>query len=143
MQETPHTPQPQPDAQSARPRYLRRRVNGFWAAFKGVGYLFRTQEHAKVHLVAAVAVVAAGLYFEIERWEWAAITGCIALVWALEAVNTAIEALTDLAHPGYHPLAGHAKDVAAAAVLLAALGAAVVGGLVFVPRFWALWQQWQ
>ena len=60
---------------------------------------------------------------------------CIALVISLEAVNTALEYLTDLVSPERHPLAGKAKDVAAAAVLIAAIGSAIVGLLIFVPKF--------
>lgn len=63
---------------------------------------------------------------------------CIALVISLEALNTAIEHLTDLVSPDYHPLAGKAKDVAAAAVLIAAMGAAVAGGLIFLPKITVL-----
>lgn len=63
---------------------------------------------------------------------------CIVLVISLEAVNTAVEHLTDLVSPDYHPLAGRAKDVAAAAVLIGALGAAVVGALIFFPKIAAL-----
>ena len=70
--------------------------------------------------------------------EWALVALAVAGVWAAELFNTAIEALTNLVSPGYHPLAGRAKDVAAGAVLLAALGALAVGGLVFGPRIWAL-----
>ena len=66
--------------------------------------------------------------------EWVAISICIALVLALEALNTALEYLTDLVSPEYHPLAGKAKDAAAAAVLLVALGAIVVGLIVFIPH---------
>jgi len=78
-------------------------------------------------------VIIAGLYFGIERWEWAILTGCITLVIAAEALNTAIEFLTDLASPEYHPLAGKAKDTAAAAVLFCAIGAVVIGIIVFWP----------
>lgn len=63
---------------------------------------------------------------------------CIALVLSLEALNTAVEHLTDLVSPDYHPLAGKAKDVAAAAVLIAAMGAIVAGGLIFLPKIVAL-----
>lgn len=96
--------------------------------------MFRTQPNARFHLAASVAVVLSGFWLEISRLEWAALVLCIALVLALEAVNTALEYLTDLVSPEYHQLAGKAKDAAAGAVLLAAVGAAVVGGVVFLPR---------
>lgn len=113
--------------------YLQQRWRSFGYAFKGVATLFRTQAHAWLHLLAAILVITAGLYFGIKRWEWAILTGCITLVIAAEALNTAIEFLTDLVAPDYHPLAGKAKDTAAAAVLLCAIGAAVIGIIVFWP----------
>lgn len=85
-----------------------------------------------------VVVLAAGLWLRLSRMEWALVTLCIALVLALEAVNTALEYLTDLVSPHYHPLAGKAKDVAAGAVLLGALGAVVTGLLIFGPKIVAI-----
>ena len=106
---------------------LRRRIASFHFALQGVADLLRSQPNARIH-IAAAAAVAAGFYFRIASWEWVAVIFCIVLVIALEAVNTALEYLTDLASPDFHPLAGKAKDVAAAAVLVADLaggGAAV------------------
>jgi diacylglycerol kinase len=114
--------------------YIRRQIDSFGYAFRGFWDLFRSEPNARFHAVAAVVVVAAGWYFDVERWEWAALALAMALVIALEAANTAIEYLTDLVSPDYHPLAGKAKDVAAAAVLIGAFGAVAVGVLVFGPR---------
>jgi len=83
-------------------------------------------------------VLAAGWFFGITRIEWCAVVAAIGLVVTAEGVNTAIEAVVDLASPEQHPLAGRAKDVAAGAVLLAAVTAAVIGLLVFGPRLLAL-----
>ena len=80
-----------------------------------------------------MAVIGLGVYCRITRLEWALLALAVAGVWTAELLNTAIEALTDLVSPAWHPLAGKAKDVAAGAVLLAALGALVVGALVFGP----------
>ncbi|MBK9335124.1 MAG: diacylglycerol kinase family protein [Lewinellaceae bacterium] len=113
-------------------------TNSFRYAFRGLADLFRTQPNARFHLAASVAVVLAGFWFDISRLEWIAVAFCIALVLALEAVNTAIEYLTDLVSPDYHPLAGKAKDVAAGAVLVAAIGSAAVGVLVFLPKLYAI-----
>ncbi|AMJ67591.1 diacylglycerol kinase family protein [Hymenobacter sp. PAMC 26628] len=124
---------PQPRSLSAKV-LLRRRVASFGHAFRGVGAALRSELHLRFHAVATVAVVGLGFYYGIARLEWALVALAVAAVWAAELVNTAIEALTDLASPGYHALAGRAKDVAAGAVLLAALGALVVGALVFGPR---------
>ncbi len=113
--------------------YLQKRIQSFGYAFKGIATLIRTQPHAKVHALATLIVIAAGFLVEVNRMEWIALTLAIGIVWISEAVNTALEFLTDLASPDYHPLAGKAKDVAAGAVLLAAVLAVVVAGIVFVP----------
>ncbi|TPG63017.1 diacylglycerol kinase family protein [Hymenobacter nivis] len=123
---------PRPRGLSA--KVLRRRLASFGHAFRGVGAALRSELHLRFHAAATVAVVGLGFYYGIARLEWALVALAVAGVWAAELVNTAIEALTDLASPHYHALAGRAKDVAAGAVLLAALGALVVGALVFGPR---------
>lgn len=112
-------------------RYLTKRVEGFAAAFKGVKALIFEEDHAKIHLLATIAVIGAGWYFQIRSWEWVAVTLAMGLVWAMEAMNSAVERLTDLVSPDYHPLAGKAKDLAAGAVLFAAMAAAAVGVLIF------------
>ena len=113
----------------------RRRVTSFGHAGRGVWSALRSEVHLRLHAVATVVVIGLGFYSGLSRLEWALVALAVAGVWAAELMNTAIEALTDLASPAYHPLAGKAKDVAAGAVLLAALGALVVGALVFVPHF--------
>ena len=113
----------------------RRRVASFGHAGRGVWSALRSEVHLRLHAVATVVVIGLGFYSSLSRLEWALVALAVAGVWAAELMNTAIEALTDLASPAYHPLAGKAKDVAAGAVLLAALGALVVGALVFVPHF--------
>ncbi len=92
------------------------------------------QANARIHALATVVVVALGFVLGLVRWEWCAVIGAIGLVWTAEGVNTAIEALTDLVSPGEHPLAGRAKDIAAGAVLCAAVAAAVIGVIVFGPK---------
>jgi len=87
----------------------------------------------KIHVVTGIFVIIAGWYFSITPTEWCLVTLSIVLVLSAEGFNTAIEHLTDLTSPDYHPLAGKAKDVAAGAVLLAAMGAAIVGLIVFLP----------
>jgi diacylglycerol kinase (ATP) len=116
----------------------RRRVASFGHAFRGVGAALRSEVHLRFHAVATVAIIGLGFYYSISRVEWALVAISVACVWSAELMNTAIEALTDLASPAYHPLAGKAKDVAAGAVLLAALGAVVVGALVFGPRIFSI-----
>ena len=113
----------------------RRRVASFGHAGRGVWSALRSEVHLRFHAVATVVVIGLGFYSGLSRLEWALVALSVACVWAAELMNTALEALTDLVSPAYHPLAGKAKDVAAGAVLLAALGALVVGALVFVPHF--------
>jgi diacylglycerol kinase len=112
-----------------------KRLASFRYAIQGIRWLFASQPNARIHLAATVLVVTAGFFIGISRLEWLILTGCITLVICLEAVNTAIEFLTDLVSPQYHPLAGKVKDVAAAAVLMAAIGAVIAGGLIFLPKF--------
>jgi len=113
---------------------LKKRTASFLYAFKGLKDLFKNQPNARIHAAAAVLVVLAGFYFHISRTEWIAVTLCIVMVLGLEAMNTALENLTDLVSPGFHPLAGKAKDVAAAAVLLAAMGTVIVALIIFLPK---------
>ena len=108
-------------------------LTGFKFAASGLVYLFRTQLNAKVHLAIAAAVVVAGFLFGISQLEWCLIVLCIATVLAAEAINTAIESLADALHPDKHPLVGTAKDVAAGAVLICAIGAFIVGAIIFLP----------
>jgi len=113
---------------------LIRRLQSFAYALQGLAQLLRTQPNARVHLVATLLVCGAGVYFGLSRAEWLWITVAITLVWISEAFNTALEQLADVLHPEQHPGIGRAKDMAAAAVLIAAVGAAVIGMLVFVPH---------
>ena len=111
----------------------------FRCAGSGVRVLLCTQRNARIHLVLSLAVIALGSAFRLPWSEWALLALAMGLVWVAEGMNTALEFLTDLVCPEHHPMAGKAKDVAAGAVLLAALFAAVVGGCVFLPRIWACW----
>ncbi|MEK6662487.1 MAG: diacylglycerol kinase family protein [Pseudomonadota bacterium] len=111
------------------------RLKSFVYALQGLALLVRTQFNARVHLLATVLVFAAGIHFDLSRAEWLWIIVAIVLVWSAEALNTALEQLADALHPERHPGIGRAKDVAAAAVLIAALGAGVIGVLVFMPYF--------
>lgn len=113
-------------------------LQSFVYAARGIATLFVRERNARVHLVAAVAVVAAGAFWRIELWEWCAVAIAIAMVTAAEALNTAIETLLDRLHADRDSEIGRAKDLASGGVLLAALGAAVVGVVIFGPRLWAL-----
>ncbi|MFN0214274.1 MAG: diacylglycerol kinase family protein [Saprospiraceae bacterium] len=116
---------------------LKKRADSFRYAFNGVKDLFKSQPNARIHLALATAVVVAGYGFQVSRLEWISLVICISLVLGLEAMNTALEYLTDLVSPEPHPLAGKVKDAAAGAVLLAAAGSVIVGALVFLPKILA------
>lgn len=113
---------------------LRDRLNSFKYAFNGLRLLFQTQIHGKFHLFFAVFVLIAGVFFNISTTEWCFVVLSVTLVIAAEAFNTALEKLTDLVSPDYHELAGHAKDLAAGAVLMCALGSVVIGFIIFLPK---------
>lgn len=114
--------------------FIRARLRSFGYAIAGIGTLIRTQANARIHLLATVVVVTLGFVLEVSRGEWCALLLAGGMVWLAEGMNTALEFLVDLVSPEHHPLAGKAKDVAAGAVLLAALFAAAVGLLIFLPR---------
>ena len=125
------------DNYPAPPRRAASRLASFRHAFAGLSYMLRTQRNAWIHACATVAVTAVGLWLGLNRWEWAVIILVIGLVWMAEFVNTALEAVVDLASPDLHPLAKVGKDVAAAAVLVGAVTAVLVGLLVLGPHLWA------
>jgi diacylglycerol kinase (ATP) len=97
-----------------------------------------SQYNARIHAAAAIVVVLLGWYFGFSKAEWCWIVTAIVIVWTAEGLNTALELLADVASPGFHPLVKQAKDVAAGAVLIAAIGAAVIGLLVIGPYVLAL-----
>lgn len=114
--------------------YLRARRASVGYAMNGVRLLVTTQAHARLHIAAAALVVLVAWALNVSPLEWCVLLLAVALVWVSEAINTALELLVDLVSPDFHRLAGQAKDVAAAAVLLAACLAAAIGGIVLVPK---------
>lgn len=110
-------------------------LNGFGYAFKGVAYAISTQLNFKIHLIATIIAVALGYYLKISIAEWCWIIACIALVLIVELLNTAIELLTDIVSPEFNVKAGHLKDVSAAAVLITAIFALLIGAIIFIPKF--------
>lgn len=112
----------------------KKRGKSFVYAFNGIKHLVGKEHNAWIHCAATVMVIAAGFFFEISKTEWCLVILCIGMVFAAEGFNTAIEKLTDLASPGYNELAGKAKDIAAGAVLIAAIAAATIGFIIFIPK---------
>lgn len=113
-------------------------MRSFLHAFRGIATMLRTQRNARIHVVVLLLAVGCGFWFGISMVEWCALAVAAGLVFAAEALNTALEFLADAVHPEHHPLVGQAKDVAAGGVLLAAIAAAAVGAIIFFPKI-VLW----
>ena len=111
-------------------------LQSFRHAFEGLWYALRTQRNARVHVLAGVVVATLGSWLRISPGEWAMLVLTIGFVFAFELLNTMVETLVDLVSPEHHPLARTAKDVAAAAVLVSALLATVVGLIILGPPLW-------
>ena len=129
----------QPDKQ-AEVGFFVARARSFGYAFRGLARLFR-EPNARVHALATLVVVWLGFALHLEALEWGALVFAIVLVLAAEAFNTAVESLADAAVPEQHALVRDAKDLAAAGVLLAALGATVIAVLVLGPHLLELQQR--
>ena len=114
--------------------WAKRRAKSFTHAGRGVLLLCLTQWNFRIHLIAALVAVSLGFYFHISAIEWVILATVIGLVLCAEALNTAIERMVDLLEPDHHPVARDAKDLAAAAVLIASICAAIIGVLLFGPR---------
>ena len=114
---------------------LQARRNSFVHAFRGIKTLLVEQHNARIHLLATALVIFAAYYLGVSAGDWIALLLAIALVWAAEAINSALEYLCDAAVPEHHDLVGKAKDVAAAGVLVCALVSVVIAALVFLPYF--------
>ena len=102
-------------------------------ALRGLRFLLE-ERNARILLAGTLVTLGAGYYYELEPLEWCAVVFAITLLWVAEGLNSALERLTDLASPGFHPLAGKAKDIAAGAVLIALAGAVSIGIVIFGPR---------
>ncbi|MFO7540977.1 MAG: diacylglycerol kinase family protein [Chloroflexota bacterium] len=109
------------------------RLKSFHYAFHGWWYVIRTQRNAWIHAVISIMVFGLGFWLRLDRHEWAIILLAMMAVWMGEFMNTAIEAVVDMVMPDPHPLAKVAKDVAAAAVLVGAMGAVLIGLLILGP----------
>lgn len=113
--------------------FLTSRVSSFRHALRGWLYVLRTQRNAWIHSGVATIVLILGIWLRLSSLDWAVIILTIAMVFAAEFVNTSIEAVVDLATVEHHPLAKIGKDVGAAAVLVAAFAAVIVGLLILGP----------
>ena len=116
---------------------IKQRLQSFKYALKGIRLLFQSETNAKIHLAFTFLVIAGGIFFSVSATEWCLLVIAIVMVMCAEGMNTAIEYLIDLVSPNFHELAGKAKDVAAGAVLITAIGATIVGCIIFLPKIWA------
>ena len=126
------------DVERARHVDLRRTIYSFRHAGRGFRWALSSQANLRVHFLVAAAVLVGAVLFRFSALEFAGLFLCFAIVIAAELFNTALEVLIDYAWPEHHPMIGRAKDVAAAAVLLAAIGAALVGILLFARHIFQI-----
>ncbi|NIW45945.1 MAG: diacylglycerol kinase family protein [Gammaproteobacteria bacterium] len=123
--------------------FIRSRIASFGYAFEGWWHVIRTQQNAWVHTAATIFAAGLGLYLQINRRDWALVILAVAMVWSAEFFNTALEAIVDLTSESVqHDLAKVSKDVGAAAVLIAAGAAALIGFLIFGPPLWVKITSW-
>ena len=117
--------------------FLESRARSFHHAFAGLWFVIRTQRNAWIHAIASVVVVVMAFWLALSPQDWAIIIMAITMVWIAEFINTALEAVVDLASKQeHHEMAKVGKDVGAAAVLIAAVSAALIGLLILGPPLW-------
>ena len=117
---------------------MKKFINGFGYAFKGIVLATKTQLNFRVHLIAMLITIVVASLLKISGNEWLWIILCFALVLAAELFNTAIEILTDLVSPGFHEKAGAIKDLAAGAVLITAIFALITGCVILLPKIFMI-----
>lgn len=117
---------------------IRARASSFGFAFKGLKNLLRYEHNAIIHLVATALVIVAGVWLKLQHWEWIVLCFAAGFVWVTEILNTCIERIMDYLSTEYDPRIGVIKDLAAGAVLVAAITAVIAGGFIFIPKIIAL-----
>ena len=109
-------------------------INSFKYAIQGILTSFKTERNMKIHTCIMILVIIAGILFKINKYEWIICVICFAIVIGGELFNTAIETVVDMVMPYKNEKAKLAKDVSAGAVLVLAMGAAIVGFIIFMPK---------
>lgn len=115
--------------------FIKGRLKSIGFAVKGAFKLITTEHSVMVQSSLAVLMIIAGFYFKISREEWMMQILAFGLVLSVEALNTAVEKIADFIHPEFHNKIGFIKDIAAGAVMFAAMAAVAVGLLIYVPKF--------
>ena len=127
-----------PTGRQDNPFSPKKRLKSFEYAFHGIRSFFLSTPNAWIHLVITALVIGASFYFHLSLIEWIAVIYCIGLVFTAEALNTAVEEWVDSMEPNFNEKAGRVKDIAAGAVLIAAIVAAIIGILIFGTRIYDL-----
>lgn len=117
---------------------MKRLAKSFYYAFKGLAKIFREEQNLRVESIAGALAVALGFYFQINRYEWMIVALAIGLVFLMEVVNSAVERVTDVLKPRIHDYVKQIKDIMAAAVMISALVAIIIGLLIFWPYVFGL-----
>lgn len=110
-------------------------LSSFKFAFEGLLFAGKRERNFQFHLFFAFVVLLAGIFSHLTAIEWMLIILCISGMLSLELINSALESVVDLASPGIHDLAKRAKDMCAAAVLVFAVASAIIGILIFLPKW--------
>lgn len=109
-------------------------INSFKYAFSGILSAYKSERNMKIHISIAILVIFFGIFLQISTYEWIACILCFAMVIGAEMFNTAIETVVDIAMPKKDERAKKAKDVAAGGVLIFAIGSAIIGSIIFIPK---------
>ncbi len=117
-----------------RDKGIKRTINSFKHAFNGLIDAYRTEQSVWIYIPVSLLVILAGFLLKISTTEWLIIILILGIILSLELINTALEAVVDLATEKYHPLAKKAKDTVSAAVLVFAITAVIIGLIIFIPK---------
>lgn len=117
---------------------LQNRIKSFGYAFNGLKILFIEEHNARIHLIAAVLVLIVGIYLNISKLEWIAVTLAVGLVITVEIINSVIENMADFVSPERHKMIKKIKDLSAAGVLVSSITALIIGLIVFLPKIVSL-----
>jgi diacylglycerol kinase len=114
---------------------LKSRLESFRFALNGLLLLLKNEHNSRIHILAAIIAIVMGIIMKLDHYEWSLLVIVIGAVFLTELLNSSIESLADLIDPEFNELIMRAKDYSAAAVLISAIVAIVVGGLIFIPKF--------
>jgi len=114
---------------------IKKRIKSFIYAFSGLKILFKEEHNARIHFIATICVVVAGLLLNLLTYEWISVVFAIGFVITMEIINSAIENIADFVSPEKHEKIKRIKDLSAAGVLVSAITALIIGLIVFLPKF--------